>query len=399
MNASHWQHLCSSKQHTAFRSSVTEYLQHAEKNVLQLSEAKKLAEGIYDYTLACQLARIIDQTEPSVQSRVSLIESLVRIGYLDEANRLYGELPKEIQALPAVIYLRGKIDGWAAAKVGARIEFEEDTSSENGLRATRIYTARDEQHIITKAIDLLSAHIKPYLIDIGAANGIDFSNSRHLISSLGWTGLLIEPDREYASSLLLTNQRAPRDLVVVCAYANSSNICAMLKAHGAPINPGFLSLDIDSFEFEVLQSIFSAFRPTLLCVEINERVPPGIKYHALEKSVEVPATLLSGMSLTSATDLLASFNYRPLELHYNNLFAIPKELDNQTIEMHFPERTDQRLYEEGFTNRPDSFTVYPWNNEWRPIIETGFKDQGVFIEQFRSILARHAPRLSYQLSI
>jgi len=80
MNASHWQHLCSSKQHTAFRSSVTEYLQHAEKNVLQLSEAKKLAEGIYDYTLACQLARIIDQTEPSVQSRVSLIESLVRIG-------------------------------------------------------------------------------------------------------------------------------------------------------------------------------------------------------------------------------------------------------------------------------------------------------------------------------
>jgi FkbM family methyltransferase len=148
-------------------------------------------------------------------------------------------------------------------------------------------------------------------LDIGAADPIHLNNT-YLLSTLGASGVLVEPDPAQAAKLRAVR---PRDLTIQAGVAFDGRRSATftrftsplfntfspqqadkvvaasktwhptalqtvvdhLEVELIPINqileehgtPHFLSVDAESFDFPILQSLdFSRFRPWIICTEI-----------------------------------------------------------------------------------------------------------------------------------
>ncbi len=149
-----------------------------------------------------------------------------------------------------------------------------------------------------------------FCVDVGAADGVRFSNSRHLIESMEWTALLVEPHPTYfrqLSRLYKNNERVSLENIAV--YSTSGEMPFYLYGHDEhaqvstlsknfkervcdkhgdkyekkPIlvqvrtlekilkvlpQVDFLSVDCEGVDMEVLKSNnWDEFRPTLVCVE------------------------------------------------------------------------------------------------------------------------------------
>jgi hypothetical protein len=57
------------------------------------------------------------------------------------------------------------------------------------------------------------------------------------------------------------------------------NILGIFKAADVPEMFEALSVDIDGYDYEVVQSILSVYRPKILHLEINEKIPPPVKFY------------------------------------------------------------------------------------------------------------------------
>lgn len=150
-----------------------------------------------------------------------------------------------------------------------------------------------------------------FLVDVGAMDGITYSNSRYLIESHGWGGVLVEPHPEYFKKLKSLYAGSDRVLLKQCGcfneereadfflYAEGKDACVstishnfkqrVINAHGdrfaeRPIKIqlktldsimpereiDFLSIDCEGVDMEVLQSNdWSKKRPQLVCVECS----------------------------------------------------------------------------------------------------------------------------------
>ena len=152
-----------------------------------------------------------------------------------------------------------------------------------------------------------------FVVDVGAADGEDNSNSLMLLKRPDWRGILIEPEPKQFSIL---NERYARNLnvrCVNCAISNSEDVSGMLwcggqgstlnhewkdrceKDYGTvydktvqvdiltlggllhtaemvadpPIDSiDFLSIDCEGMDYDVLQSLdFDKWQPRLICIE------------------------------------------------------------------------------------------------------------------------------------
>jgi FkbM family methyltransferase len=148
-----------------------------------------------------------------------------------------------------------------------------------------------------------------FLVDVGAMDGITYSNSRFLIEKYDWSGILVEPLPEYVEKLNLLYDN--NDNVIIKPYAcldkellvdfyqyseaEEASVSTMsqnfknrvIKAHGdkfkkEPIKVktitlnniinnnkvDFLSIDCEGVDMEVLSSNnWNKNRPSLICVE------------------------------------------------------------------------------------------------------------------------------------
>lgn len=89
----------------------------------------------------------------------------------------------------------------------------------------------------------------------------------------GWEGVAVECDAEKFAQLSklyikFPNVRLVRNKIV------PDNVNDILKGCSIPKNFAFLNFDIDGYDFYVLDSLLSEYRPSLMCVEINEKIPP-----------------------------------------------------------------------------------------------------------------------------
>ena len=193
-----------------------------------------------------------------------------------------------------------------------------------------------------------------YVIDIGAADGIYASNTYHLFKR-GACGVAIEYDPVKFTRLAKNYQ----DFTVsLCrAKATPENITDLLRGSGCPTNPAYLSLDIDSCDYYVLDSILDVYRPTLITVEINETVPPGIDFRVLPTSpvAYTPGSHFYGMSISALGELCNHHDYDLVALNYVNAFLIPREKKWK------PAISPKEAYNHGYWQRPDRTTKFPNN--------------------------------------
>ncbi|MEP6743761.1 MAG: hypothetical protein ABJB61_14785, partial [bacterium] len=194
-----------------------------------------------------------------------------------------------------------------------------------GYSLRRRFSHSDEQQILKQYIDELVPRDKPgTVVDIGAGNGVRWSNSYALVLE-GWNALGIESDPHKYDFLTQVYRRFPNARPLNCRVQPDS-IEALLE--GFDINKDFsvLCLDIDGNDYWILEAILSSFRPRLIVTEINEKIPPPIRFIVKYDPAFKLRHHFYGYSIAALGDLCARHGYGILRLEYNNAFIAPREL-------------------------------------------------------------------------
>lgn len=125
-----------------------------------------------------------------------------------------------------------------------------------------------------------------WCVEFGAWDGKHLSNTFSLVER-GWNAVHIEGDPDRYKSLLDTSSRYPK-IVPVNAYVarfSGDETCldSILKKTRIPADFALLSIDIDSYDCDVWESV-KLYRPKIVVIEINSSVPPGIVWRHSSKT-------------------------------------------------------------------------------------------------------------------
>ncbi|HYX40850.1 MAG TPA: hypothetical protein VE821_04095, partial [Pyrinomonadaceae bacterium] len=183
----------------------------------------------------------------------------------------------------------------------------------------------DEEQIIKRYVaELLPDEREQLAVDLGAGDGIRHSNTHTLFAS-GWRGLAVEYDSRRAYRLARLYRNHPNVFVCRCRVT-PQNVVALLSAYELAPEFGLLSLDIDSYDYWVLDALLREFRPRLIVTEINEKIPPPIRFVVKYDPAFELRHHFYGYSIESLAELCARHAYALIELEYNNAFLVPTEI-------------------------------------------------------------------------
>lgn len=237
------------------------------------------------------------------------------------------------------------------------------------------FSHRNEQQILANYIETILPTDRPRtVVDVGAGNGVRWSNSYALLLA-GWKALGIEADSQKYSLLSRVYARFPR------AHASNSrvdpdNIGSLLEDFGIERNFGVLCLDIDGNDYWVLDSILSNFRPGLVVTEINENIPPPLRFVVKFDPDFQLRYHFYGYSIAALEDLCRRHDYGMLELEYNNAFLAPSEIGAGRL------RDAATIYRAGYLDRPYRKTRFASNLDME-ILHSLSPDEGMrFLREF-----------------
>jgi hypothetical protein len=187
------------------------------------------------------------------------------------------------------------------------------------------------------------------------------SNTFALFNS-GYAGVAVEYNPERFAKLADWYQFFPDAKLLRCK-ALPSNIVALLQTAETPKNFGFLNLDVDSYDYFILEQMLTEYRPSLMCIEINERIPYPIKFTVNFHPTHFwKEDHFFGQSLAQLHDLCTANDYELVELAYNNAFYVPKELNT------FGTIDPAKAYQKGFVEKTDRIAKFPKNQEVEPLL-------------------------------
>jgi len=232
-----------------------------------------------------------------------------------------------------------------------------------------------EEDLIKRLLETLQERSdSDFVLDIGASNGIEASNTYPLFRK-GSRGLAVEPDGNKFS--ILAEMYKNFKVTLFRGYATPENIINILKASNSPKEPIFMSFDIDSYDYFVFESLLEEYRPSLICIEINEKIPPPLKFGVLYSPYhQYMGDHFYGMSISALADLCIKFNYDIIHLNYNNAFLITHEKNTMRS------LTPEEAYRVGYKEKSDRKQKFPWNGNMEAL-QTMTPEEGMkFIDDF-----------------
>ena len=231
----------------------------------------------------------------------------------------------------------------------------------------------NEEIIIADLIQRINPS-EHFYVDIGAGDGETMSNSYPLIRQ-GWEGLAVEGDGGRFATLAhryapFPNAKLSRNFVT------PDNVISIFKGYNVPHNFAFLSLDIDGYDYFVLEKILSTYRPLLICAEINEKIPPPLAFTVLySPAYEWTHGSFYGQSISMLEQLALKNNYKLVKLEYNNAFLIPKECTDM------PHVPAAEAYKVGYLDKKDRLSLMPWNEEFEVALKMSPKQATAFFNE------------------
>jgi hypothetical protein len=208
------------------------------------------------------------------------------------------------------------------------------------------FSHANEQQILAKYIEELLPKDQPRtVVDIGAGNGVRWSNSYALLLA-GWKALGIEADSQKYTLLSRAYRKFPRARAAH-SRADPDNISSLLKDFDIEKSFGVLCLDIDGNDYWVLGAVLSNFRPGLVVTEINENIPPPLRFVVKFDPDFQLRYHFYGYSIAALEDLCEKYDYGILGLEYNNAFLAPREQRGARF------RDARSAYREGYLDRQD----------------------------------------------
>jgi hypothetical protein len=284
----------------------------------------------------------------NISKIVDELNSAARSGSVDHYARLARNLPNTESFDQFRSVVEHNLAAYKASALGQRTD----------AKGRVIYSMKNEDLYIDELVRRLNVRTN-FIIDIGASDGISWSNSYKLYKS-GFDGLSIEGNKAKASALISNYADLSGNIAVVNTFIKPKSINNLLDGLNVPQSPDLLSLDIDSFEYDLIETLLCRYRPKIICVEINERLPPPI-YYVLRYSESLPhrdMTLVSSASIFAWSGLFKKNHYKLFRLEYNNLIVIDSQVENFEC---FQDRSVDDLYND-FKELLDREVLFPWNS-------------------------------------
>ena len=143
-----------------------------------------------------------------------------------------------------------------------------------------------EDGVIHFLAEVLGSDVRKVCCEVGAGDGKTFSNVYSLWKKKGWDALLIEGAGGRFAGLLsecagFANAHPVNEKI---AATGKQSIESIAKRHGLSLDDGLLVVDIDSFDYHVINNI-GGMRPAICVVEFNNSIPPWIDYWDPEGTV------------------------------------------------------------------------------------------------------------------
>lgn len=215
---------------------------------------------------------------------------------------------------------------------------------------------------------------KKTYVDIGAGNGVNMSCTLQLAKSDDWKGVLFEIGEIFN---LTYNYKNFSNIKIAKIKVTPNNIVNLLEGFDVIKEFGFLNLDIDSYDFEVMSKILKAgFNPYVISMEINEKFPPPISFYVKYNSeLSYPIGHFYGCSIVAAESLLSKNGYFLSHIYGNNAFFLNKKFYNLERKKSISE-----IYEEGYINFPNRKEVFYYNKDVDELLSLSPEESIVFIE-------------------
>ena len=185
--------------------------------------------------------------------------------------------------------------------------------------AKNIYSQNGEDGIISELLKRLEIN-NGWVCEFGAWDGIYLSNTFNLVE-LGFNAVFIEGDKEKYKDLLNTVQKYP-NITPLNKYVLHDNVDnsldVILNETKIPIDFDVLSIDIDSYDYQVWNSL-KIYKPKIVIIEINSSINTNNTMHIHT------AGKYEGTSFKPTYDLGIEKGYTFI-LHTGNMFFIRNDL-------------------------------------------------------------------------
>ena len=230
----------------------------------------------------------------------------------------------------------------------------------------------DEDRILARYIsELLPGPNHGTAVDLGAGDGVRWSNTYALFTN-GWRGVGVESDSRRFTKLARAYRHYPR----VFACRNLVTPHNVLQSYEIAKDFEVLSIDVDSNDYWILQATLGVFRPRLIVAEINENIPPPIRFVVKYDRDFQLRHHFYGCSIMSLADLCRQHDYALLDLEYNNAFLAPREIVRAE-----PPDTDM-IYRRGYLDRADRKEKFALNFDLDEIHSMSPEDALKFLKDF-----------------
>lgn len=144
--------------------------------------------------------------------------------------------------------------------------------------AKNITSQNGEDGILNYILNRIES-IPKVCVDIGAWDGKNLSNIYSLWHDEGWSGILIEANKKRCEQILKNysdyNILAFNQMIT---NKGEGSIDILFKKCNLPPDVGILSIDIDSWDYQVWKNI-SYVNPRVVIIEHNHTLPGYINYH------------------------------------------------------------------------------------------------------------------------
>ena len=185
----------------------------------------------------------------------------------------------------------------------------------------RIYSQTIEDGVIESIFDNIGVTNK-YFIEFGAWDGVKFSNTANLRINEGWSGLLLEGNKERADELDYVSH----------AFLTAENINDHFEKHNVPKEFDLLSIDLDGNDYWIWKAIDeSRFRPRVVVAEFNCNFPNQFESKAIKYDSDListnPSVHYYGASIPAFKKLGESKGYSLIcRVNNHNLFFVDTNL-------------------------------------------------------------------------
>jgi FkbM family methyltransferase len=178
------------------------------------------------------------------------------------------------------------------------------------------HSASKTNHVKSSTLVNFLGITNRYYIDIGSVSGSELSSLQN------WKGLAIDP-RE-------TPSQSPTKIIISDAI-NPTNVKEILTKYNVPKEIGILKVDIDSYDYDVYESILKLRQTEVIFGEINPVFPPGVHFHlkyfkdfkwSLVSSWPKHLQIKYGASVQAMYDLLSMNGFTIVDVDWYNFIAV-----------------------------------------------------------------------------